>query len=375
MVTFLHTADWQIGATSVRAGMKSRELREIRLKAAERIILAARSRGVEFILVAGDLFDDHDVDDALVQQTVDILNSAAPIPVYILPGNHDFLGHGGIWERRSWIAVGPHVHLLSSREEVACGEDVALYPCPVLQKRSRRDPTEWIPARSEGDERIRIGLAHGSLDSIAEEANFPVRSDRVEESDLDYLALGDWHGRKVIGRAVYPGTPEQTSFGEVNTGSALVVSIAHSGDTPLLDPVVTGSLEWIEIAEQMREVSDVEHLERKVRSVHDIAHCLFRVSVAVGPSLDSNGSDRLRDLRKWMKENAFHLEWPEESLRSPFSADQQIPSGLFSEVELSLSAMLDGHMGTTRVDSEVYSREDVEEALYLLRDYIRRARP
>ena len=60
------------------------------------------------------------------------------------------------------------------------------------RKRSSRDPTGWIPPREEGDDRLRIGLAHGALDILpVDTTNFPIAPDRDERSGLDHLALGE----------------------------------------------------------------------------------------------------------------------------------------------------------------------------------------
>jgi len=85
---FVHTADWQIGMKCQRLGDASARVREERLAAGHRVIRAAKDRAADFILVAGDLFEDNAVDRVLVQKVVDILNSFGG-PVFVLPGNHD----------------------------------------------------------------------------------------------------------------------------------------------------------------------------------------------------------------------------------------------------------------------------------------------
>jgi DNA repair exonuclease SbcCD nuclease subunit len=130
MVKFLHTADWQMGMRAVHAGTKSKEIRAKRFEAASRLVDLARAARVDFVVLAGDTFEHHDVDEVVVKRTVDILNRFDPIPVYVLPGNHDPMLPGGVWDRSSWARVGSHVTLCTALKEMEIGSAAALYPCP-----------------------------------------------------------------------------------------------------------------------------------------------------------------------------------------------------------------------------------------------------
>ena len=140
-VKFLHTADWQMGMKALVAGEKAKEVRGRRFETAARIVELAKREGVEFVLLAGDLFENHDVDDAVVRRTVAVLESFAPIPVFVLPGNHDPLIVGGIWDRQSWQRVGGHVTLLRDAGETPVRADKVLYAAPVKKKQSTLHPT------------------------------------------------------------------------------------------------------------------------------------------------------------------------------------------------------------------------------------------
>ena len=80
---FLHTADWQIGMKASHVGEAGTRIRDERLEAARRVVGAARSAATDFILVAGDTFEDNGVDRVLVQKLADIL-AAFGGPVYSL---------------------------------------------------------------------------------------------------------------------------------------------------------------------------------------------------------------------------------------------------------------------------------------------------
>ncbi|HEY2285913.1 MAG TPA: metallophosphoesterase, partial [Streptosporangiaceae bacterium] len=62
----------------------------------------------DLLVVAGDLFDHARVPQSLLDQVVEDL-AATPVPVVILPGNHDLAGPGSVQERFDVSRAGPHV--------------------------------------------------------------------------------------------------------------------------------------------------------------------------------------------------------------------------------------------------------------------------
>ena len=88
MPTFLHTSDWQMGMKALQAGKAASTVKDARFDTARAVIDLANERQVDFILLAGDTFDDLNVPTKVIRRTVNVLNSAE-VPVYVLPGNHD----------------------------------------------------------------------------------------------------------------------------------------------------------------------------------------------------------------------------------------------------------------------------------------------
>src|SRR5262245_60894654 len=127
---FLHTADWQLGMKAIHVGRAAQRVREERLAAAKRVVVAATEQHAEFIVVAGDTFEDNGVERLLVQKAADIF-AAFPGDVFILPGNHDPLVPGSVWEHPAW-ALHANLHVLREAEPIAIAGGV-LYPCPLLE--------------------------------------------------------------------------------------------------------------------------------------------------------------------------------------------------------------------------------------------------
>ncbi len=123
MIRFLHTADWQMGAKLAHLGEGAPGARRARLATARRIVHLAKDTDVDFVLIAGDLFEHH----ALGLQTIDGVMDAlgeAGVGVWILPGNHDPLAHGGIWSRHRWKQRPGHIHVFTEEAPVVLGEAV-----------------------------------------------------------------------------------------------------------------------------------------------------------------------------------------------------------------------------------------------------------
>ena len=83
------------------------------------------------------------------------------------------------------------------------------------------DPTAWIEKypRADDEGRIRIGLAHGSLNIMPlPDDDHLIRKDAADHYGLDYLALGHWHKRFFhkssdgADRIAYSGTHEPMGF-------------------------------------------------------------------------------------------------------------------------------------------------------------------
>jgi DNA repair exonuclease SbcCD nuclease subunit len=342
-VRFLHTSDWHIGLKSAHIGEKSRDARHKRYQAVSLIADMAKEERVDFVIITGDMFDSHNIDDRAVRSTVEVLNRFAPINVFVLPGNHDPLLAGGIWDRIAWKEAGSHIRLITESKEIQVTNSAVLFPCPVAQKLSRTDPTAWIPERTADDERIRIGVAHGALDVLPFPGNFPITSDRQNRSGLDYLALGDWHSFRRHGRSVYSGTPEQTRFDETEPGNVVIVQIDETQSEPVLTKRRVGQLTWREYSVPVNDETDVQALRSSIYGNGAVSEQLLRIRATLVPGIPQNAVNSVKSLRDELAENAFYLEWPLETLEPPVNISSELPDGIMSEIDTVLQSMLDGN--------------------------------
>lgn len=107
LVKFLHTADWHLGMKYSQLQDKAEKARQIRIKSVQKVLDHAVD--VDFILVAGDLFDNNNVEKQLLN-TVSEIFQRTTVPIYIIPGNHDpltldSLYHDPVWDTLSNVTV------------------------------------------------------------------------------------------------------------------------------------------------------------------------------------------------------------------------------------------------------------------------------
>ena len=261
----LHTADWQIG--KIHSQFESDDasaLFEARFKVVERLAELAAEHAVAAVLVAGDVFDAQTVSDKTVRRLFNAMQGFHG-PWVLLPGNHDAALAESIWARIARLKLMPDNVIPCLTPEVRVIADrFALLPAPLVQRHTQTDVTEWFDSVATPDGLPRIGLAHGSVQGVLAEtmdSDNPIAADRTAKAQLDYLALGDWHGSKRIDeRTWYSGTPETDRFKDNESGHTLLVSIEAAGAVPDVEVVRTGRYRWQMQETSLTVASDVDRL-------------------------------------------------------------------------------------------------------------------
>ena len=249
---FIHSADWQLGARFPRFGVHAATLRAARLRALQTALNQAKELQVDAFLIAGDLFEDNQVDLDLVAQTAEILREAT-FPIFILPGNHDpYTGPDSVWERPPFQNLPSHIHIFRHPQAIPIA-DAYILGAPLTQKVSRKDPTQVLDrlAATIPSNALRIGMCHGSplLPGRTEESDFPIPLNAATRAGLDYLALGHWHRFQSWdgNRMVMCGTPEPEDFQTEGKGAVLLVEITTRGVPPQIQPIPVATLQWTEL--------------------------------------------------------------------------------------------------------------------------------
>ena len=354
---FIHTADWQLGKPFANfppdlAG----ELAAARLVAIARIAAVAREKGASHVLVAGDVFDSEGLASLALRRALEHMAHAADVAFYLLPGNHDPARPGGIWERVAAIGAPTNVKVCADTIPVEIGGEAMLLSAPLTSKAPGRDPSEWMAHAPTPAGRLRIGLAHGSVQGFGSEGDSAVviARDRAETASLDYLALGDWHGTKGIdARTWYAGTPEPDRFPDNDPGGVLSVAL-EPGAPPLVERVATASFTWAKREVALRAESEFEAVERAILTLgSDAQRLIVRLSVTGALTLAARAA-----FETWCERLAGrlrHLEIDADKLALALSGDdlaQFGPDGALrtaAERLAALASATDGAAATARL--------------------------
>ena len=271
-IKLLHTADWQIAkAFSTFPDETATRLKEQRIDTVKKIGALAKERAVDAVLVAGDVFDVSPVLEKTLRQTLNAMASFSG-PWLLLPGNHDSAVAESVWTQIRRLGVPENVILLDAPQAVSiAGEKAVVLPAPLQRRHEAADLTEWFDGHKTAPDVVRIGLAHGSVDNrLPERGEAPntINHLRAQKADLDYFALGDWHGtHQVDARTWYSGTPETDRFKDNDSGNVLLVTIEKHGATPSVEKIPIGAYRW-------RQIYPMVHGDEGAISVHQALEAL-----------------------------------------------------------------------------------------------------
>lgn len=354
LIRFLHTADWQIGMKARHVAGAGKKVRAVRFDTIRHLLKVAVQRQADFIIVAGDIFEDNQVSNRLVHELLSILEQCS-LDIYLLPGNHDPLTADSIYWRPTLVNNLPdNVHILTTYDRVQPLTGVIILPAPCFERKSNNDPTShWAVAK---DDAVKIGVAHGSLmiEGKYQTNDHPIALDTVLRQGLDYLALGHWHSLfSWDQRTYYCGTPEPTGFGELRGGNVLLVSIAGPGQVPEVEPIPVNNLIWeqweYDLGIGLENILSL--LKRRVGQLNKPEKTLVRLAL-VG-HVSAVESTSIDEMVQWLNQRLFYLDLDQERLwAQPVTAsllnrarNQPFLQGLLTDLKVAA-----GILGTSLTD-------------------------
>ncbi len=252
MFSFIHAADLHID--SPLHGLEQYEgapvdvLRHAPRRACEALVDLAVDRHVDFVLIAGDLYDgdwkDHTTGLFFCRQMSRLRE--AGIPAVLISGNHDAQSK----ITRSLKLPDNVLHLSADRPETARHPKFAELGVAIHgQSFARQAVTENIardyPAAQPGV--FNIGMLHTSLDGMEGHDNYaPCSLDDLLQKGYDYWALGHIHKRQVLHEVpwiVYSGNVQGRHMRETGAKGCYLVRV-ESGDDVSLEFCPLDVIRW-----------------------------------------------------------------------------------------------------------------------------------
>lgn len=231
-----HLSDLHLGVDPPALGRERH--RRLVFEKLSGVIKRAREEGVNFIVLAGDVFDSNALSSALVLSLLELLAVAEEINFILLPGGgrlhgevsgHDAYTQDSLYRRlevKSFFDRHPNLRLLTPEAPVAVfpQEGIAFYG--GFFDLPRAPLVEGID--------YHVAVMHGAFGERKEFGEKSLNTPQVEK--YDYLALGHYHAfKKITPRAAYAGAFLQFEFLPRGQGASgyLEIELSPEGE-PLI---------------------------------------------------------------------------------------------------------------------------------------------
>ena len=222
MIKILHSAEWHLDAPLLGKEELKKALASVPVKLAN----LCKEENCDLVLLSGDLFDGTPSADSVAALKKAL--AQMEVPVFITPGNHDFVTPGSIWLTEVWPENVTVFTENQVKSQVLDGLDCTIYgaaftsmDCPALLEGFRASHTT----------RYGIGIFHGDPTMVSSAYN-PITQTQIRQSGLDYLALGHIHkaGSLLCGDTLclWPGCPMGKDYGEPGEKGAYIITLDHS---------------------------------------------------------------------------------------------------------------------------------------------------
>ncbi|MEC1261705.1 DNA repair exonuclease [Bacillus swezeyi] len=274
-LTFIHAADLHLDSPfhgiSRLPERIYRRIKNSTFTSAANVFQIAIDEQADFILLAGDLFDEANrslkAQMFLRKQFLRLQENG--IHAYVIFGNHDHLG--GEWTPIEW---SDNVHMFSSEdvEEKSFYKDGRLQASIYGYSYPERSVFENKASEMKRttDAPLHIGMIHGTLSGESGHDPYcPFSLQDVKNGEMDYWALGHIHKRQVISAehpaVIYSGNTQSRHMKETGEKGCYLVK-AREGELSFEFKAASDVLwETIDI-----DVSETRHLTDLINRIEDV---------------------------------------------------------------------------------------------------------
>lgn len=249
---FLHAADIHLDSPlhglSRYEGLPEQDIRGAPRAAFDNLVRCAIDEAVDFVVIAGDLFDGEwrDMGTGLYFARAMGQLDQAGIPVFLLAGNHDaesVITRGVPWPPnvRIFSTKRPETHTLPELGVAIHGQSFATPTVTDNLVLAYPDATAH---------HFNIGMLHTALAGRQGHATYaPCSLDDLKSKHYDYWALGHVHEHEVVcedPHVVFPGNTQGRTIRETGPKGAVIVAV-EDGRVTSVDRIDLDVLRWANV--------------------------------------------------------------------------------------------------------------------------------
>ncbi|WP_010283535.1 metallophosphoesterase family protein [Bacillus timonensis] len=266
-LTFLHIADLHLdspfsGLTNLPSNIFKRAQNST-FTSFTRLINIAIEQKVDFVIIAGDLFDGEDRSlraQSRFRREMERLHEHE-IEAFVIHGNHDHLG--GNWPYFEWPS---NVHVFQNEDVdvityLKNGDTVAnIYGFSYTKKAVIENKTTSYEKKGEAP--FHIGILHGSKEGESAHSRYaPFLLSELQQKGFDYWALGHIHTREVLSEdppIIYPGNIQGRHKKETGEKGGYLVKLSKAQANYTFFP--TADLIWENTTIDISELTSFDQL-------------------------------------------------------------------------------------------------------------------
>ena len=267
--SFIHASDLHLDSPFVGISTESEDvagaLRSATFEAYDRLIELCIDKKVQFLVIAGDIYDGQDRSLRAQLKFSDGLKRLA--------------GHG----IRSFVAHGNHDPLSGWSSNINWPEEVKIFKADQVETQfvelngrpvaavsgisyGHRDERSNLSTRFEAQstDLFQIAVLHANCGgSASHEPYAPCRLDDLTGTGFDYWALGHFHSKEILHTSphvVYPGNTQGLSIREQGPKGCYLVTVSQNAEVEL-EFCPTDSLRWFYSAVDISAMDTIDRLD------------------------------------------------------------------------------------------------------------------
>jgi DNA repair exonuclease SbcCD nuclease subunit len=320
--SFIHTADLHLdspfkGISGISEEI-SLELIEATFKAFNKMIDICIEKEVDFLLIAGDIYDGADKSLRAQLKFRDAMKrlSKAEIKAYIVHGNHDPLDGWSAnldWPENVHIFNGKSVGKVFVKKD---GEEIVkIYGISFRTREIKTNLAQKFPTKTK-NALFTIGMLHCNVGTnTVHEPYAPCTLQDLISKNFDYWALGHIHKKTILNNdnplVIYPGNPQGLHPKEIGAKGCFLVNVDENGK-PTAEFIEVDSIRWFveklsidSLYTEQELISKIHNRIEKIREEAKGRPSICRIILTGRSSLHSSIARKgvLDDILKDIREN------------------------------------------------------------------------